>query len=64
MMAKDNIRRATDEARKDIPRYTQAVNEYHEQTIQTAREIADNYLRVGHNSRFIFLGDRDGSDYI
>ncbi len=41
---KNNIRRATDEARKDIPRYTQAANEYQEQTIQTAREIADNFL--------------------
>jgi hypothetical protein len=41
---KNNIRKATDEARKDIPRYTQAVNEYQEQTIQAAREIADNFL--------------------
>jgi hypothetical protein len=41
---KDNIRRATDEARKDIPRYTQAVNEYQEQTIQVTIEVADNYL--------------------
>ncbi|HJT48429.1 MAG TPA: hypothetical protein VJ729_09625, partial [Nitrososphaeraceae archaeon] len=41
---RNNIRRATDEARKDIPRYTQAANEYQEQTIQTAREIADNFL--------------------
>ena len=41
---KDNIRKTTDEARRDIPRYTQAVNEYHEQTIQAARDIADNYL--------------------
>ena len=41
---KDNIRRATDEARKDIPRYTQAANEYQEQTIQVTIEIADNYL--------------------
>jgi hypothetical protein len=41
---KDNIRRATDEARKDIPRYTQTVNEYQEQTIQVTIEIADNYL--------------------
>jgi hypothetical protein len=41
---KSNIRKATDEARKDIPRYTQAVNEYQEQTIQAAREIADNFL--------------------
>ncbi|MFL6341961.1 MAG: hypothetical protein ACJ72U_10505, partial [Nitrososphaeraceae archaeon] len=37
-------RRATDEARKDIPRYTQATNEYQEQTIQSTREIADNFL--------------------
>jgi hypothetical protein len=41
---KDNIRRSTDEARKDIPRYTQIVNEYQEETIQAARQMADNYL--------------------
>ena len=41
---KDNIRRTTDEARKDIPRYTQIVNEYQEETIQAARQMADNYL--------------------
>ena len=29
---------------KDIPRYTQIVNDYQEQTIQASREIADNYL--------------------
>jgi type II secretory pathway pseudopilin PulG len=41
---KNNIRRTTDEARKDIPHYTQIVNEYQEETIQAARQIADNYL--------------------
>jgi hypothetical protein len=41
---KDNIRKSTDDARKEIPRYTQAVNEYQEQTIQASREIADNYI--------------------
>jgi hypothetical protein len=41
---KDNIQKSTDEARKEIPRYTQAVNNYQEQTIQSAREIADNYI--------------------
>jgi hypothetical protein len=41
---KNNIRRTTDEARKDIPRYTQFVNEYQEETIQAARQMADNYL--------------------
>ena len=41
---KNNIKRATDEARKDIPHYTQIVNEYQEESIQAARQIADNYL--------------------
>jgi hypothetical protein len=41
---KDNIRKTSDEARNQIPRYTQAVNDYQEQTIQATREIADNYL--------------------
>ena len=41
---KNNIRRTADEARKDIPHYTQIVNEYQEETIQAARQIADNYL--------------------
>src|SRR6188472_298355 len=41
---KNNIRRTADEARKDIPRYTQTVNEYQEETIQAARQMADNYL--------------------
>jgi hypothetical protein len=41
---RNNIRRTTDEARKDIPHYTQIVNEYQEETIQAARQIADNYL--------------------
>jgi predicted component of type VI protein secretion system len=41
---KENIRKSTEEARTEIPRYTQAVNEYQEQTIQASREIADNYI--------------------
>ena len=41
---KDSIRRSIDEARSQIPRYTQSVNDYQEQTIQAAREIADNFL--------------------
>jgi hypothetical protein len=36
--------RTTDEAKKDIPHYTQIVNEYQEETIQAARQIADHYL--------------------
>jgi hypothetical protein len=41
---KNNIRRTTDEARKDIPHYAQIVNEYQEETIQAAKQMADNYL--------------------
>jgi hypothetical protein len=41
---KNNIRKTTDEARREIPRYTQAVNDYQEEIIQAARQIADNYL--------------------
>jgi hypothetical protein len=41
---RDNIRRATNEARREIPRYTQTVNDYLEQTNQAVGEIADNYI--------------------
>jgi hypothetical protein len=41
---KDHIRKSIDEARREIPRYTQIVIDYQEQTIQAAREIADSYL--------------------
>ncbi|MFL6408462.1 MAG: hypothetical protein ACJ71F_15540 [Nitrososphaeraceae archaeon] len=41
---KNNIKRTTDEAKKDIPHYAQIVNEYQEETIQAARQMADNYL--------------------
>ena len=42
--SRDNIRKAMDEARRQIPRYTQVVNDYQEVNIQTAREIADDYI--------------------
>ena len=41
---KDNIKKTTNEARKEIPRYTQIVNDYQENTIQAIREITDNYV--------------------
>jgi len=41
---RDNIRRSIDESRSQIPRYTHAVSDCQEQTIQAAREIADNYV--------------------
>ncbi|HEY9386547.1 MAG TPA: hypothetical protein VIP70_05875 [Nitrososphaeraceae archaeon] len=41
---RDDIRKSVNEAKREIPRYTEAVNEYQEQTIQAAREIADNFI--------------------
>src|SRR5215207_6988365 len=41
---KDNIRHVTREAAKEIPQYTQRLGDIQEQTIQTTREIADNYI--------------------
>jgi hypothetical protein len=38
------LKRSIDEARSEIPNYTQAINEYQEQSLQTSREIADNYI--------------------
>ena len=41
---KDEIKVATREAAKEIPQYTQRLGDIQEQTIQTTREIADNYI--------------------
>ena len=43
---KDNIRRATREAAREIPQNTQRLGEIQEQTIQTTREIAYNYIEA------------------
>jgi hypothetical protein len=41
---KQNIREAIDEARKEIPRYNQVVNDYQNQSIDATRDIAESYL--------------------
>jgi hypothetical protein len=43
---RDNIKKTTNEARKEIPRYTQIVNDYQENTIQAIREITDKLCRI------------------
>ena len=43
---KDSIKKTTNGARKEIPRYTQIVNDYQENTIQAIREITDNYVEL------------------
>jgi hypothetical protein len=41
---KSTVKKTTDEAVKEIPRFTNAVNEYQEETIQATKEIADSFL--------------------
>ena len=41
-----NVKRATDEARREIPQYTQRIAEYQEQTIQTIRDIASDCIEA------------------
>jgi hypothetical protein len=42
----NNVKRTTDEATREIPRYTQRIAEYQEKTIQTVRDIASNYIEA------------------
>lgn len=39
-----NIKKTNNEARKEIPLYNQIVNDYQENTIQSIKEITDNYV--------------------
>jgi hypothetical protein len=41
-----NVKRTTDEATREIPQYTQRIAEYQEQTIQTVRDIASEYIEA------------------
>ncbi len=41
-----NIKRTTDEATHEIPRYTQRIAEYQEQTIQTIKNIASDFIEA------------------
>ena len=41
---KDNIKKSIDESRKQIPRINSIVNSYQEQSIQTAKEISEEYI--------------------
>ena len=42
----NNIKRSTDEATREIPRYTQRIAEYQEQTIQTVKDIASDFIEA------------------
>ena len=41
---KDNIRKSIDESKNQIPRYNNIVNSYQEQSLQTAREISEEFI--------------------
>jgi hypothetical protein len=41
-----NVKRTTDEATREIPRYTQRITEYQEQTIQTIKDIASDFIEA------------------
>src|ERR671913_1491480 len=41
-----NVKRTTDEARREIPRYTQRIAEYQEKTIQTIKDIASDVIEA------------------
>ncbi|HET7643750.1 MAG TPA: hypothetical protein VFK40_09600 [Nitrososphaeraceae archaeon] len=41
-----NVRKSTDEARREIPQYTQRIAEYQEKTIQTIRDIASDFIET------------------
>src|SRR6187200_1535647 len=42
----NNVKRSTDEATREIPRYTQRIAEYQEQTIQTIKDIASDFIEA------------------
>jgi hypothetical protein len=41
-----NVKRITDEARREIPQYTQRIAEYQEKTIQTIKDIASDFIEA------------------
>ena len=41
---KENIRRSTDEARKEMPRYAQTMTDLQSQTIDATREVSESFL--------------------
>jgi hypothetical protein len=42
--AKGNTERALKEAKREVPRYREAINNHQEKTLEAAKEIADHYI--------------------
>ena len=58
-----NIKRSTDEARREIPQYTQRIAEYQEKTIQTIKAIASDFIEAEKQvvDSFQSHGDRNSN---
>jgi vacuolar-type H+-ATPase subunit H len=41
---KSSVNKTTNEAKKEVPKYTKAVTEYQEETIQATQDIAESFL--------------------
>ena len=65
-----NVKRTTDEARREIPQYTQRIAEYQEKTIQTIKDIASDVIEAqkqvvdSFQSQQQQQGDRNSSNGI
>ena len=63
-----NVKRSTDEARREIPQYTQRIAEYQEKTIQTIKDIASDVIEAQKQVVDSFQsqqqGDRNSSNGI
>jgi len=59
-----NVKRSTDEARREIPQYTQRIAEYQEKTIQTIKDIASDVIESQKQvvDSFQSHGDRNSSN--
>jgi hypothetical protein len=60
----NNVKRSTDEATREIPRYTQRIAEYQEQTIQTIKGIASDFIEaekqvIGSQSQVVKNSDNN-----
>ncbi|HET9806533.1 MAG TPA: hypothetical protein VFP49_06475 [Nitrososphaeraceae archaeon] len=58
-----NIKRSTDEAKQEIPQYTQRIAEYQEKTIQTIKDIASDFIEAEKQvvGSFQSHGDRNSN---
>ena len=42
----NNVKRTTEEATREIPRYTQRIAEYQKKTIQTIKDIFSDFIEA------------------